>query len=220
MRYYELRNKQRKDVFAEVHFALFYTAIFNAFQSVLCGMITRRVSHRMWVKTEHLELDHYVEIREAFDKASKDYTAFQDVHSSKRGWHPSRLYSCFVTTFYQPALRHRYINLLVQVRFHELRVQFLENNHLPLTLKVSDYLTRSEQGVLMSMVHVSGTAWLMLTGGFNLIYFTEGMIANITQDPEIVSKTMSGIFFGMLLLFILICVVLYYKMRVIFERIL
>lgn len=209
-----MKNKERKELFAEVHFALFYTAIFNAFQSVLCGIFTRRVSSALWVQTEHLELDHYVEIREAFDKASEEYYNFRE---SQRG--VAGIRSCLLA-LRKPGLRRRYRNLLVQVRFHELRVQFLENNNLPLTLKISDYLKRSEESVLMHMVHVSGTAWLMLTGGFNLIYFAEGLVANFTGDPDIVGKSMAGIFFGMLNIFIVICVILYFKMRSIFEKIL
>ena len=214
LRYYELRNKERKDVFAEVHFALFYTAIFNAFQSVLCGIFTRRVSNALWVKTEQLELAHYVEIREAFDKASKAYYSLRQTYSSVFS-----LRRCF-NALRQPTLRRRYMKLLLQVRFHELRIQFLESNKLPLNFKVSEYLKRSEEGVLMHMVHVSGTAWLMLTGGFCLIYFAEGLIANITRNPELVSKSMAGIFFGMLLMFIVICIILYFKMRSVFEKIL
>jgi Mlo family len=214
LRYYDLQNKERKDVFAEVHFALFYTAIFNAFQSMLCSFFTRRVSNTLWVQTEHLELDHYVEIREAFDKASEEYDS---VKESQQGWN---VILRFWHALRQPVLHRRYMNLLVQVRFHELRVQFLENNNLPLTLKVSDYLKRSEESVLMNMVHVSGTAWLMLTGVFNVMYFAEGLVANKTQDPAVVSKSMSGIFFAMLISFIVICILLYFKMRSIFQQIL
>jgi hypothetical protein len=214
LRYYELKYKERKEVFAEVHFALFYTAIFNAFQSVICGVFTRRVSKAMWVQTEQLELDHYVEIREAFDRVSKEYN---DLRESQKNW--AGLRCCFLA-WRQPGLRRRFMNLMVQVRFHELRIQFLESNNLPLTLKVSDYLKRSEESVLMHMVHVSGTAWLLLTGGLILIYFVEGLVGNLTQDRTVVSNTMTGIFFGMLIVFIVICMILYFKMRSVFERIL
>lgn len=235
LRYYDLKNKERKEIFAEVHFALFYTAIFNAFQSVLCAFATRRVSDRLWVQTEHLELDHYVEIREEFDRVSTEYHSQRgtlDEASGKSGppssSSSSRLGSKRCRSWLRdawssirnPGLRSRYLELLVQVRFHQLRLQFLENNHLPLTLKVSDYLKRSEETVLMHMVHVSGTAWLMLTGGFDLIYFLMGMVANQTGDNYIVGTTMMSIFFAMLILFIIICTALYFKMRKIFQDIL
>ncbi len=211
LRYYDLKHKERKDIFAEVHFALFYTAIFNAFQSVLCGFATRKVSNKMWVQTEHLELDHYVEIREEFDRVQHEY------HSSREGV-PSKLRGIW-SAVRNPGLRSRYMELLVQVRFHQLRIQFLEDNHLPLTLKVSDYLKRSEETVLMHMVHVSGTAWLMLTGGFNGIYFIIGMVANETGDPEVIGKVMMSMFLSMLIAFIVICIVIYIKMTGIFKTI-
>ena len=223
LRYYELKNKERKEVFAEVHFALFYTAIFNAFQSVLCAFATRRFSDRLWVQTEHLELDHYVEIREEFDRVSFEYhsqrmTLDQLGKSHRSTWLQS--FRNLRSSIQNPGLRRRYLELLVQVRFHQLRIQFLEDNDLPLTLKVSDYLKRSEEAVLMHMVHVSGTAWLMLTGGFNLIYFLEGVVANQTGDEDIVGTSLMAIFFSMLILFIVIGHVLHYKMRRIFEDIL
>ena len=54
-------DKNRKAVFADVHFLLFYTAIFNAFQAVILAFCTNRVSNKLWVQTEELELDHYGE---------------------------------------------------------------------------------------------------------------------------------------------------------------
>lgn len=214
LRYYEIKNKERKDIFAEVHFALFYTAIFNAFQSVLCSYFTRRASNRLWVQTEQLELDHYVEIREEFERVSMQYQKL----AAKAG--SSNIFRHMMCYIRQPRLRSRYIELLVQVRFHQLRIQFLEGNKLPLTLMVSDYLKRAEQKVLIDMVHVSGVAWLMLTGGFNLLYFAEGLIANLTDGSEnTVARTMTSIFFSMLVIFIIICVALYLKMRSIFQAI-
>jgi ABC-type protease/lipase transport system fused ATPase/permease subunit len=39
-------------VFAVVHFLLFYTALINALQSVLMAIVTTRVSQKIWVETE------------------------------------------------------------------------------------------------------------------------------------------------------------------------
>lgn len=212
LRYYEVKYKQRKEVFAEVHFALFYTAIFNAFQSMLCAMATRRVSDKMWVQTEHLELDHYIEIREEFDRVQKAYFAVRKK--------VPKVYRKIWTAIRYPGLRRRYMDLLLQVRFHQLRIHFLENNNLPMTFKVSDYLKRSEETVLMHMVHVDGTAWLLLIGGFNLMYFITGMVANTTGSAEIVGNCLFGMFFSMLIIFNIICFLLYTKMTRVFERIL
>ena len=210
LRYYEVKNKERKEVFAEVHFALFYTAIFNAFQSVLCAFVTRSASKKLWVQTEQLELDHYVEIREEFDRVSEEYLKGRQYH-----W-----FLNFLSKLRNPGLGSRYSELLVQVRFHQLRLHFLEGKKLPLTLKVSDYLKRAEQKVLIDMVHVDGTAWLFLTGCFNLIYFLEGMLAYKTGDEEIDRTTLAAIFFSVLILFIIICALVLLKMRSIFRDIL
>jgi hypothetical protein len=204
LKYYEGINKERKDVFADVHFCLFYTAILNAFQSVLVAVVTTHVSSKLWVSTEHLELDHYVEIREAFDAVQYEI----EVARVLTKWNPFS------------SLRARYLKLLVQVRFHELRLHFLEGNDLPLTLKVSDYLKRSEQRLLIQLVKVSELAWLLLTGGLNLVYFLEGIIAYKTGDEVILSNTLSGIFFSTLIVFILVTIALYFKMKNIFEEIL
>ena len=204
IKYYENINKARKEVFGDVHFCLFYTAIFNAFQSALVAMVTTRASTKQWVATEHLELDHYVEIREAFDQVE------DEVCNAK------------FATKYNPFsnLRSKYVKLLIQVRFHELRLHFLEGNDLPLQLKVSDYLKRSELRLLIQLVHISATAWLLLTGGLNLIYFLMGMVAYTTGSGIVIGRFLSGIFFAMLLSFIVITVLLYFKMKSIFRDIL
>lgn len=110
----------------------------------------------------------------------------------------------------------RYINLLIQVRFHQLRIQFLEGNDLPLTLKVSEYLKKSEQSVLIKLIHVSTIAWLFLTGGFCLLYYAMGMVAFVAEDMEVVGTSLTAIFFGVMILFIIFSLYVYYKMKQIF----
>ena len=119
----------------------------------------------------------------------------------------------------RPGLRGKFNSLRVQVRFHELRLQFLETHNLPLNLKVSEYLKRSELGVLISLVHISGTAWLFLTGGMALLYFILGMVGYKTADVDVLGACMTGVFFGMLFLFIIVSVALQFKMERIFQRI-
>jgi hypothetical protein len=109
--------------------------------------------------------------------------------------------------------------LRVQVRFHELRLQFLETHNLPLNLKVSDYLKRSELGVLIGLVHISGTAWLFLTGGLALLYFILGMVGYQTGDIDVLGSCMTGVFFGLLFLFIIVSIALQFKMERIFQSI-
>ncbi|CAJ1963582.1 unnamed protein product [Cylindrotheca closterium] len=218
LKYLRDYDQAKKGVFADVHFCLFYIAVFNAFQTVIVAMATKRTSTKQWVDTEKIDISHYIEIREEFDAvASKlgyedDYEAanvatlkgfFQDVAQSVRS----------------PGLRGHYLDLLVQVKFHGLRTHFLTANSLPLTLKVSDYLKRSEERVLSKLVHVSGGAWLMLTGCLSLAYFLMGMVAYVSEDQEVVGRFLKGIFFFMLLIFILISVAVYFKMKSTFHTI-
>jgi hypothetical protein len=214
-KYYENLNIAREQIFADVHFTLFYTALFNAFQSVSVAIVVSRVSNRLWVKTESLELDHYVEIREEFERVSHQLYPGDHDETTRPGLY-QQLRNMGVSLLF-PRLRGRYLELLVQVRFHQLRLHFLEGNNLPLTLKVSDYLKRSEESVLIKLVHVSTFAWLFLTAGLNLIYFLMGMVAFATESAEMVGTSLTYIFFCSLVLFILISLLVYNKMTSIFR---
>ncbi|KAG7343077.1 Mlo family protein [Nitzschia inconspicua] len=213
IKYYSDLDKNKKEVFGDVHFALFYTSFFNAIQSTLTALFTRQASYRLWVQTEQLELDHYVEIREEYERVSS-IIGEHDAQSRLRKWIRNVL--LFVR---QPGLRRKYNNLRVQVRFHELRLQFLETHHLPLNFKVSEYLKRSEMGVLIGLVHISGTAWLLLTGGLALLYFILGMVGYKTADVDVLGTCMTGVFFGLLFAFIIASIALQYKMERIFQSI-
>jgi hypothetical protein len=213
IKYYDDIDKEKKEVFGDVHFALFYTAIFNAFQSTLTAVFTTRASDHRWVKTEQLELDHYVEIREEYERLSEKIEGKQA--SGKIG----KLIRNCILFLKRPGLRARYKELRIQIRFHELRLHFIENHNLPLNIKVSDYLKRSEMGVLISLVHVSAGAWLLLTGGLNLLYFALGMIGYSTADVDAVGTAMIAVFFSLLFVFIIVSVVLTFKMESIFQRI-
>jgi hypothetical protein len=195
-------DKDRKAVFADIHFLLFYTDIFNAFQAVIQAFATKRVSNRLWVNTEELELDHYVEIREEYDRVHEElYGVPPNMDSSSSGRHehqtqnhPTRR-SGFLNSIFRPGLRAKYKQLLLQVRFHELRVNFLRAYKLPLKLKVSDYLMRSESSVLVSMVHISPTAWIWLTAVCNLLYYLAGIIVQATGDSNASATFFSIAFF-------------------------
>eukprot|EP00977_Amphora_coffeiformis_P009508 scaffold2193_cov171-Amphora_coffeaeformis.AAC.14 len=239
--YYEDYNKEKKDVFGAVHFALFYTALLNAFQSMILAFAVGRVSKKMWVQTEALELNHYVEIREEFDRVTAElgrlqHTGHKSDNSSTSGtddgrdpssqWHSTPedrglrgLLRGLVDRIRYPRLRGRYNELLVQVRFHELRVHFLKAYNLPLKLKIADYLLRSEQHVLIKLVHVSSTAWLLLTASINLLYFVLGIVGTKTGDPGLVGTVLVYVFFCCMLIFIALAILLRKKVRSIFAEI-
>ena len=222
-------NVAREMVFAGVHFALFYTALFNAFQSVILAMLSSRISNRAWVVTEHLELDHYVELREEFDRvqAKLRYAGINDEEHDEGQplgfdytWKSiRRAVRNLIVGIRYPRLRSKNASLLVQIRFHQMRLKILEDNDLPVSIKVSHYLKKAEQSVWIKLVHVSTFAWLFLTGSLNLIYFLLGMVAYVTEDLVIVGRTMTYIFFGCLIAFILISLIVYNKMKVIFRQI-
>lgn len=80
--YHPNYDKGKKGVFADVHFLFFFTAIFNALQTVLTAFVTTSVSKRMWVETEMLELNHYVEIREEFQRVKQELDRLNNRSSS------------------------------------------------------------------------------------------------------------------------------------------
>lgn len=246
--YWESINISKEKIFVKVHFTLFYTAILNAFQTVIIAIVTTRVSDRIWVQTESLELNHYVEIREEFERVQQEIDRIMgDHHSSKDSeassstsvdeenptkkkdtslWVSERIGNPVARTYRSlrlnllfPGLQSRYNALLLQVRFHELRVHFLKAYNLPLKFKVSDYLIRAEQHVLIRLVHVSTVAWLLLTASINLLYYLMGIITWETERPDLVGKVLTYIFFLSMTIFIFVAILLFNKMQTIFSAI-
>jgi hypothetical protein len=72
-------------VFAKVHFTLFYTAVLNAMQTVLLAFLSFRISRRLWVDTESLSLNNYVEIREEFDHVNQQLQSLRR-NGGRRIW--------------------------------------------------------------------------------------------------------------------------------------
>jgi len=260
------KNPQaKKQVFADVHFLLFYTAILNALQSLLLHFVSKRMSQRLWVQTESLELSHYVEIREEFENVKHELellhnrksnsttptgsaagsagTSDEDADRAELGSDKhlstgrngpnetaeeafalnqdciSEAFQGLVDRIRYPALKTKYNELLLQIRFHELRVHFLQAYNLPLKLKISDYLLRSEEKVMLKLVHVSPLAWLLLTGAINLGYFVLGIVSYKVQDSTIIGTAMIWIFFCIISLFVLLSWLLKNKMKAVFKTI-
>lgn len=236
-KYWKDMNLVQEALFAKVHFMFFYTAILNAIQSVFLAVLTIRLSSRMWVKTEHLELSHYIAIREEFEQARKrlrkDCILSSSLHASKSEefsvdvfssdllaedtWSWARLWKIAGRWFKHPILMKRFGNLVTQVRFHELRVQFIAANRLPPKFKVSEYLQSSELAVLCRLVHVSSFAWLALMGAVNLVYFLMSVVTMINKYK--VGLALQCIFLGSCGLFILVSVLIIQKMKWIFSRV-
>jgi hypothetical protein len=266
--YYDNLDKKKYYVFSNIHFALFYTALLNAFQSVLLAVASTRVSQHIWVQTEMLELNHYVEIREEFDKLEQKLKLLESTSTTGENQQPSSsasageivkeeiavsgakdsnrsngddavtesdyyseypflksvqlrlrwLWHSLVYHIKYPALQRKYNELRLQIGFHEIRVHFLDSYKLPLKLRVSDYLMRSEQKVLIKLVHVSSVAWLLLTGAVNLLYYILGLVSYTVSDPHVVGNALIWIFFCTMAFFVVIAVLVYHKMTSIFQK--
>jgi hypothetical protein len=242
--YYEEYDKAKKHVFADVHFLLFYTAILNALQSALLFNVVQRISKKLWIDTEKLDVGHYVELREEFDsvhtqleKLRQRRKVRKDAHTANEG--PDDAESPMNTLpidagtdegvtgavrsimdrIRYPALKSKYSELLVQVRFHELRVHFLQAYNLPVKFQVSDYLMRSEQHVLLQLINVSPIAWLLLTGLVNLLYFVLGIVSYQMRSAKLVGIVMIYMFFSAIFLCVVLSWIVHRKMKMIYKQI-
>jgi hypothetical protein len=245
-------DKAAKEVFADVHFTLFFTALFNAFQSGILAFFISRNSYRLWVKIEYQDLHHYVEIREEFDAVCKELSRTLVSEKSKRiiisdtnygsdteslsggksttGFRGSEIQFTLTNLekFWEilkqkarfPHLAHRHQSLLVQVRFHELKFHFIQANNLPITLRLSDYMKRCERHILLKMVHISPFKWLILTGAIDVLYFIFGAITFHTDgNPSSTSYAMVILFFGSMIFFVLLSLIIWNKVSWIFHTI-
>ena len=150
-------------MFIEIHFMLFYTAIFNAIQSCLVRLLSVRRTNKAWLLTEEIEIGHYAAIIKEFDRLErkiKQEKARYIGGISERAWptvssdgiNDSQSSSCWESLhgamsgialrIRHPLIYRRRSELLTIIRFHELRVHFIESNSLPPKFKVSSYLER------------------------------------------------------------------------------
>eukprot|EP00542_Grammatophora_oceanica_P020144 CAMPEP_0194027918 /NCGR_PEP_ID=MMETSP0009_2-20130614/1952_1 /TAXON_ID=210454 /ORGANISM="Grammatophora oceanica, Strain CCMP 410" /LENGTH=1205 /DNA_ID=CAMNT_0038667123 /DNA_START=99 /DNA_END=3716 /DNA_ORIENTATION=+ len=226
-------DSKGKKVFADVHFLIFFIAVFNALMCVILAYFSTNVSHQLWVVAEQLELGHYVEAREEFDRIdAKLNEVDRAVTASTResttaessfnfDWISMRkLWRTIKLTIRRPVLKNRHRRLLMQIRFHELRVHFLRRNGLTLKLKVSQYLKRSELHVLEHLVHISALSWVLLAGAVVLIYFILGVLAYVTDDPnKVIGAVASHVFVWAQVVSVVVSLLLFNKMKWIFSRI-
>jgi hypothetical protein len=235
--YYTDLNIKVEFVFAEVHFTLFFVAIINAIMSCLLYFFASQVAESIWFRLETVDLDHYVAIRKQFDalqeqlqviKSSrhddeKNKVKFQHMNSSRETNTFIQALSIskipFLKANIKQMLNVKYRNLLVQVRFHELRVHFIESNGLDPRFRVSSYLKLCMNDVFKSLVHISTFAWLILLACTNLLYFATGMIASETSNQEAIGYTFSCIYVGYCAAFILLSFLIAWKMKKIFFKI-
>jgi len=223
--YYQGMNKAKKSLFEKVHFALFYTAILNVVTSALIYIGCRLETNRLWVETEELELDHYIELREEFDRVQMKIARIEEKdaedlqirlphspeHHDETAEEPLTFNGAWRNLkqrIRHPLLVNRYNKLIVQVRFHELRMHFIKANGLPVKFMVSEYLKKCQQSVLSHCVHLSSLTWIILMAISNLTYFLMSMVVVGTGDKAGTEVMLTVLFYvacvGMLFLSILI----------------
>jgi hypothetical protein len=193
----------------------------NAFQAALLAFLSRRISHNMWVRTEELEIYHYIALRQEFESVDNKVLFLSERYKGDKS-NLTRWKYFFVEIYHNiryPALKRKHRQLLVQVRFHELRKHFLKANNLPEKFKLSDYLQKAELEVFIQMLQISTMAWLCLMGAVLLLYFVFGMVAAVTEDPYKVSEAMAAVYIGYNVAFVLITLAMMYKMKSIFSKI-
>jgi len=219
---------------------LFYTAIFNAIQSCLVRLLSVRRTDKIWLMTEEIEIGHYVAIRREFDRLERKVKQENPRYIggfAERAWptvssnhiDDSQASSCWeflrgamsdiALRMRHPRLYKRRSELLTIIHFHELRVHFIESNKLPPKFKVSSYLDRSLKSALLDFVHISPVAWGMFMATANMLFFIGGVILNDTEHPTSVREFFINFSFYLISGFVVIVIVLYFKMRYIFYKI-
>jgi hypothetical protein len=149
--------------FATAHFALFATAIIYSLSLVVVAFISFNISSN-WQVAENMELDHYVEVRHAFETLRSDLNIqlTSETHSVRR-----RIY-----LFFNHPVKYRQYNLLLeQVRFHKLRAHFVKSNNLPKDFPMSEYLNSCQRNILISLVQLRQGTWLALLCGLVLFFY-------------------------------------------------
>lgn len=218
-------------MFIDVHFMLFYTALFNAIQSGLVRLITSHRINKTWMQTEDIDIDHYVAIRKEFDRVEstieekyrfvpKNTDVGDSQSSDKKYSFLQEVTRDLAFKLRHPRLYRKRKRLLTPIRFHELRAHFIDANNLPPKFKVSLYLKRCLTSVLLDFVHISPAAWIMLMATANILFFVMGMIFNKSMESEDVELCLVTIVVGSMITFIVFGFVLYFQMRYIFSKIL
>lgn len=227
--YYGDMNKNVKQVFAKVHFTLFYVAIINALMSCLLYFCAMHFANKHWVRLETVDVDHYVAIRKKFDALEEQLNSMnvssdgnntsmnnQSSNSSNEKSTVAKPLNLFDKSNYRHLLNAKYRKLLVQVRFHELRLHFIESNGLDPRFRVSSYLKLCMNDVFKSLVRISTFAWLILLAFTNLLYFVMSVIVAETDDQYAPGTALSYIFVGFTVGFVLVSFMIARKIKKIF----
>ena len=142
--YFEVDLTKEK-IFADVHFTLFYVAIINAFMGCVAYALAMRVAERTWVKMEALDANHYLAIRTQFQLVKQELKKLEkstrpEIYSTNHSLvsligpllkSPAQILRLGQQSWVKGMLKEKYNELILQIKFHDLRVQFIEKNKLP-----------------------------------------------------------------------------------------
>ena len=222
LRYDKNLSLAHEQVFASVHFTFFYVAIFNTIQTILLAIMVRRKTDVIWVQAEDIEIGHYVAIRKKFKNVDGKLKALGHNHDSLSEEMISLkgIATYIVEMIRHPTLKREHTKLLKQIRFHEMRVHFMESNKLHPKFRVSAYLKECELKVLKTLVDITANFWLIFMSAVILMYFTCGIIQANTLNPVAVGTFMGSVFIGMCILFNIIGYLFYQKMTKVYYHIL
>jgi uncharacterized RDD family membrane protein YckC len=91
---------------------------------------------------------------------------------------------------------------------------------LRILLVTQQYLKRSLTSVLLDFVHISSVAWIMVMAMGILIYYTSGIILYVSHDKMDVAEFLVWTIVSGVILFLIIALILYTKMRSIVSKML
>jgi hypothetical protein len=237
-------EKKAYYAFADVHFALFFTPLFNAFQSCTIAFFISRSSRQSWVIAENQDTSHYEEIHKEYNVVKNNISRSVDSikqyligdlvidgnvnsqtspNTSPGMEHDhdvssvASVWDLWIHFARLPRMRRKCNSLLGQLRFHELRKYFIQANELPLTFPLSDYLKRCEMHVLHELVHISTFKWVILAGAVDLLYFHFGVHTYFSDGKGVnLGYVMAFLFFSSMLTFVVVSLIIRTKINNIF----
>jgi len=222
-------NEKAVKVYKGIHYVLFFVAIINAIQCCILYYLSMKVANTNWVRVESIDIDHYIAIRQRFIKICcelKENVSFTNRKLSETNLRillNQGLLTSFKKTLYElfhhPRLLFKYRKLLVQVRFHELRVKLIETHKLPPKFRVSEYLIECLNHVFVSFIEISAVIWLSLLGVVNLLFFLCGIITFQTSNVSPAGSMLAFIYIFHPFVFIIITVFIYAKVKRVFRQI-
>ena len=152
------------ELFIATHVAIFVTAFLYIIHILLVGLLSFYVAQN-WLKIEHLEINHFLELRYAHEAIRKklDLRGGQD---AERG-----IINKLFRRITRPLLFNRYRMLTNQVKFHTLRAKFLGNKELPNDFLISKYLNGCMSQVLINLVDLRVASWGLIFVLLNLFFY-------------------------------------------------